>query len=102
VLSAQHTVNFIPGMDIKRDHANMKLWLDQRKHVEMILQRFNLQESKLVKVPIPIGVNYLQISVPRNMKRKRTCPMFHMLVQLEFRCMQWYILDRTLHMQWEF
>jgi hypothetical protein len=29
--------NFILGMKIKRDHANMKLWLNQRKYVEMIL-----------------------------------------------------------------
>jgi hypothetical protein len=49
--------NFILGMEIKRDHANKKLWLNQRKRVEMILQRFNMHGSKLVKVPIPIGVN---------------------------------------------
>jgi hypothetical protein len=29
--------NFIMGMEIKRDHANRKLWLNQRKYVEMIL-----------------------------------------------------------------
>ena len=48
--------NFILGMEIKRDHANMKLWLNQRKYVETILQRFNMHGSKPVKVPIPIGV----------------------------------------------
>jgi hypothetical protein len=48
--------NFILGMEIKRDHANRKLWLNQRKYVETILQRFNMHGSKLVKVPIPIGV----------------------------------------------
>jgi hypothetical protein len=34
--------NFILGMEIKRDHANMKLWLNQRKYVEIILQIFNM------------------------------------------------------------
>jgi hypothetical protein len=34
--------NFILGMEIKRDNANRKLWLNQRKHVETILQRFNM------------------------------------------------------------
>jgi hypothetical protein len=29
--------NFILGMEIKRDHANMKLWLNQRKYIETIL-----------------------------------------------------------------
>jgi hypothetical protein len=74
--------NFIMGMEIKRDRANMKLWLNQRKYVETILQRFNMHGSKPVKVPIPIGVKLLQISVPRHKKKKRTCPMFRMPVQL--------------------
>eukprot|EP00253_Pinus_taeda_P006583 PITA_06583 len=48
--------NYILGMEIKRDRAKRKLWLNQRKYVKTILQRFNMQDSKLVKVPIPIGV----------------------------------------------
>jgi hypothetical protein len=48
---------FILGMEIKRDRANRKLWLNQRKYVETILQRFNMHGSKSVKVPIPIGEN---------------------------------------------
>jgi hypothetical protein len=30
-------VNFILGMEIKRDHAKRKLWLNKRKYVETIL-----------------------------------------------------------------
>jgi hypothetical protein len=48
--------NFILGMELKRDWKQRKLWLNQRKYVETILQRFNMQECKLVKVLIPIGV----------------------------------------------
>ena len=48
--------NFITGMEIRRDRANMKIWLNQRKYVETVLQRFNMQESKPVKVPIAVGV----------------------------------------------
>ena len=48
--------NYILGMEIKRDWEKRKLWLNQRKYVETILQRFNMQDSKSVKVPIPIGV----------------------------------------------
>jgi hypothetical protein len=36
--------NFILGMEIKRDQKKRKLWLNQRKYVETILQRFNMQE----------------------------------------------------------
>jgi hypothetical protein len=48
--------NFILGMKIKRDQKKRKLWLNQRKYVETLLQRFNMQECKPVKVPIPVGV----------------------------------------------
>jgi hypothetical protein len=48
---------FILGMEIKRDRANKKLWLNERKYVETILQRFNMEECKLVKVPNPACVN---------------------------------------------
>jgi hypothetical protein len=48
---------FILGMEIKRDWKRRKLWLNQRKFVEPILQRFNMQECKvLVKVPILVSV----------------------------------------------
>ena len=49
--------NYILGMEIKRDREKWKLWLNQRKYVETILRRFNMQDSKPVKVPIPVGVN---------------------------------------------
>jgi len=49
--------NYILGMEIKRGRTKRKLWLNQRKYVETIFQRFNMQDSKPMKVPIPIGVN---------------------------------------------
>ena len=48
--------SLILGMEIKRNHADRKLWLNQRKYIETILHRFNMQECKPVKVPIPVGV----------------------------------------------
>eukprot|EP00253_Pinus_taeda_P006297 PITA_06297 len=51
--------NYILGMEIKRDRAKRKLWLNQRKYVETILQRFNMQDSKPVKGPIPVGVRFM-------------------------------------------
>jgi len=48
--------SYILGMEIKRDWTKRKLWLKQRKYVETILQRFNMQDSKPVKVPILVGV----------------------------------------------
>jgi hypothetical protein len=34
--------NFILGMEIKRERKKRKLWLNHRKYVETILQRFNM------------------------------------------------------------
>jgi hypothetical protein len=48
--------SFILGMEIKRDRKKRKLWLNQRKYVNTILQRFNIQECKPVKVLILVGV----------------------------------------------
>ena len=47
---------YILGMEIKRDRAKRRLWLNQRKYVKTILQRFNMKDSKPVMVPIPVGV----------------------------------------------
>ena len=47
--------NYILGMEIKRDQAKRKLWLNQRKYVEIILYRFNMKDSKLENVLILVG-----------------------------------------------
>jgi hypothetical protein len=48
-------VNFILGMEIKKDRATRNLWLNQTKYIETILKCFNMQDCKPVKVPIPVG-----------------------------------------------
>jgi hypothetical protein len=48
----------------------MKLWLNQRKYVETILQRFNMQESKSVKVPILVGVNLSADQCPKTQEEE--------------------------------
>eukprot|EP00253_Pinus_taeda_P028759 PITA_28759 len=55
-MKALSAANYILGMEIKRYRAKKKLWLNQRRYFETILQRFNMQDSKPVKVPIPVGV----------------------------------------------
>ena len=57
--------NYILGMEIKRDREKRKLWLNQRKYVETILQRFNMQDSKPVKVPVPVGVRLSAEQCPK-------------------------------------
>jgi hypothetical protein len=62
--------NFILGMEIKRDHAKRKLWLNQRKYVETILHRFNMHGSISVKVPIPIGVKLSADQCPKTQEKE--------------------------------
>jgi hypothetical protein len=44
--------------------------LNQRKYVETILQRFNMHESKSVKVPIPIGVKLSADQCPKTQEEE--------------------------------
>ena len=62
--------NFILGMEIRRDCANKMINLNQRKYVEMVLQRFNMQESKPVKVPIPVGVKLYVEQCPKTQEEE--------------------------------
>ena len=48
-----NATSFIVDMVIKRNSANMKLWLNQRKYVEMILQIFIMWETKPAKTQGP-------------------------------------------------
>jgi phosphoribosyl-AMP cyclohydrolase len=52
-------------MEIKRDRKKRKHCLNQRKYVETILQRFNMQECKPVKVPIVVGVKLFVDQCPK-------------------------------------
>jgi hypothetical protein len=47
--------NFTLRMEIKRDRVARKLWLNQKKYIEKILKRFNMQDCKPLKVPILVG-----------------------------------------------
>jgi hypothetical protein len=62
--------NFILGMEIKRDWKNKKLWFNQIKYVETILQMFNIQECKPIKVPIPVGVNLSVDQCPKTQEEE--------------------------------
>ena len=57
--------SYILVMEIKRYQAKRKLWLNQRKYVETILQRFNMKDSKPVKVTIPVGVKLSAEQCPK-------------------------------------
>jgi len=62
--------NYILGMESKRDRTKWKLWLNQRKYVKTILQRFNMQDSKSVKVPIPIGIKLSVEQCPKTQEEE--------------------------------
>ena len=53
--------NYILGMEIKRDWAKRMLYLNQR---------FNMQDSKLVNVPIPVGVKLSAEQCPKTQQEE--------------------------------
>ena len=57
-------------MEIKRNRADRKLWLNQRKYIETILHRFNMQECKPVKVHIPVGVRLSAEQCPKTQEEE--------------------------------
>jgi hypothetical protein len=61
--------NFILGMEINKDRATRKLWLNQTKYIETVLKRFNMQDCKLVKVPIPMGARLTAEQCPKTRKQ---------------------------------
>eukprot|EP00253_Pinus_taeda_P035148 PITA_35148 len=62
--------NYILGMEIKRDWAKRKLWLNQGKYVGTILQRFNMQDNKPVEVPILLGVKLSVEQCPKTQEEE--------------------------------
>eukprot|EP00253_Pinus_taeda_P031179 PITA_31179 len=62
--------NYILGMEIKRDREKRKLWLNQSKYVETILQNFNKQDSKPVKFPILGGVKLSAEQCPKTQEEE--------------------------------
>ena len=63
--------NLIMGMEIKINSADRKLSLNQRKYFETILHRFNMQECKLVKVPVPVGIRISTKQCPKTQEEKQ-------------------------------
>eukprot|EP00253_Pinus_taeda_P028925 PITA_28925 len=62
--------NYIFGMEIKRHRTKRKLWLNQMTYVKTILQRLSMQDSKPVKVPIPVGVNLFAEHFPKTQEEE--------------------------------
>src|ERR1700690_604015 len=62
--------NYILGMEIKTDQGKRKHWLNQKKYVETILQRFNMQDSKPVKIPIHVGVRLSAEQCPKTQEEE--------------------------------
>ena len=90
--------NFILGMKIKRDHEKMKLQLIQRKFVDTILQRFSMQESKLINIPILIGVNLYIDQCPKIQEEEEDISQ----VPYASVAMKWYELDQKILVQLDF
>ena len=63
--------NLILWIEIKRNHANKNLQLNQRKYIETILFSFSMQECKPIKVSIPVGVRISAEQCPKTQEEEQ-------------------------------
>jgi hypothetical protein len=54
-----NAINFIMGMEIKRDREIRKLWLNWKEYIEMVLKCFNMEDCKPIKVPTLVRVRLI-------------------------------------------
>jgi hypothetical protein len=57
--------NFVMGMDMKRDRAAIKLWLNNMKYIKTVLKHFNMRDCKPVKLSIPMGARLTVEQCPK-------------------------------------
>jgi hypothetical protein len=87
--------NFILGMDIKRDQAARKIWLNKTKHIETVLKWFNMQDYKPMKVPILVGARLTVEQCPKTQEEieKMACVPYESVVGSIIYAMVWTRLD---------
>nr|GEU58573.1 Gag-Pol polyprotein [Tanacetum cinerariifolium] len=66
-------VNKILGMQIHRDRVSKEIWLSQKSYVKKILQRFNMQDCKLISTPFLTNVKLSSKMSPSSKKRGWRC-----------------------------
>ncbi|GKA61120.1 retrovirus-related pol polyprotein from transposon TNT 1-94 [Tanacetum coccineum] len=62
--------NKILGMQIHQDKVSRKIWLLQKSYVKKILQRFNMQDCKLILTSFPTDVKLSSKMSPSNEKER--------------------------------
>lgn len=66
----------ILGMEIKRDRKAKKLWLSQKKYIEQILKRFNMNNAKPVGTPFAGHFKLSSKQCPSSEKEKNEMKSF--------------------------
>ena len=61
--------NKILGMRIIRDRKNHNLTLSQGEYIEKVLERFRMQNEKLVSTPLASHFRLTKEKFPRHMRR---------------------------------
>jgi hypothetical protein len=92
--------HFILGIQITRDRANRTLTISQQHHVEFIVARYRMDESRPVSTPMECGIHFLQSDCPSTViphKRRRTkCAMFPISQRWGRSCMQcWQLVPMS-------
>ncbi|KAL6219078.1 hypothetical protein ACLB2K_012284 [Fragaria x ananassa] len=60
----------ILGMEIACDRGNKKLWLSQQKYIEKVLERFHMEKTKLVAIPLASHMKLSSKQSPTSQKKE--------------------------------
>ena len=70
-ISSEGEVHWILGTSIHRDAESHSVSISQRDYIENLAVKFNVQNAKPVKSPIPLGINFSAINPPSTKEEKK-------------------------------
>ncbi|BBN67512.1 transposable element gene, partial [Prunus dulcis] len=56
----------ILGMEIQRDRTTGRIWISQAKYIQKVLEKFNMQEAKVVSTPLAAHFNLSGQQCPKS------------------------------------
>jgi len=94
--------SYVLGVKIIRDCTKRILGLTQETYFKKMLERYHMQDSKLMDTLVDKSLSLSRDMHPKTLKEKRKCPEYFMPVSLVVWCMQWYahVLIYVMSLDW--
>jgi hypothetical protein len=86
-ISGEGDAHWILGTSIRHDEETRSVLISQKDYIESVARKFNVQNSKPIKSPIPLGIDFSSISRPETEEEKSeaaTLPYHELIGSLMF------------------